>query len=295
VVVVLWRADVRELEPVDLRLDNWRSALWVWSTAPAVGVGPGGFAQAAQGVPFAVGNRPQHAHSLPLEWLAELGPAGFLVSIALAFGLWRLARGLWSDRPDLAIAIIVIPVHNLVDFSLYSSGVALPWAVLLGWAIAERRAQAATKTAIGGRKVLVLAATLALALSVLHGASRTVNDAAALLTLPKERLAGALEARRFAPWRVQPLGLAAAAALQSRDPQLISKAAEELDRARWLRPRSAALARLRARLDVALGEGPTALSEAWTANRELPSNPDFERYFEDLLLELDKGTKGASH
>jgi hypothetical protein len=293
VAIVLWRADVRELEPVTLRLDNWRSALWVWSMAPAAGVGPGGFAQAAQAVPFAVGNRPRHAHSLPLEWLAELGPAGMLACTALAFGLWRLARAVWPDRPELAIAVCVIPVHNLVDFSLYSSGVAVPWAVLLGWVIAENRGEFASETTTMGRPVLVLVAALALAVSVLHTTSRTVGEAAVFRASPEEKLAGALEARRLAPWRVQPLGLAAMSALQSGEPGLISKAAGELDRARWLRPRSAALAGLRARLAVALFEGPTALSEAWTANQEQPSNSEFTRYLDGLLLELDNGTGRA--
>ena len=138
--------------------------------------------------------------------------------------------------------------------------------------------------------MLVLAATLALALSALHAASRSVGEAAAFRTSPQERLAGALEARRLAPWRVQPLGLAAMSALQSGDPGLIAKAAGELDGANWLRPRSAALAGLRARLAAALGEGPTALSEAWSAERAQPSKNEYEEYFEGVLLELKKGT-----
>jgi len=291
--VVFWRGDVLEFEPVLLRLDNWRTAVWVWSTAPAAGVGPAGFAQAAQGVPFAVGNRPRHAHSLPLEWLAELGPVGLLAFVVIAFGLWRLVRALWPHRPELAIAVVVIPLHNLVDFSLFGSGVALPWAVLLGWAIACRPRKAAAETAPVGRLALVLVATLALALTLLHATSRTVGEAAALRTSAEERLAGALQARRLAPWRVEPLGLVAAASLESGDRGRISVAAEELDRARWLRPRSAALAGLRARLGLALGEGPTAVSEAWYANQERPHGEEHTRFFEDLLLQLDREAERA--
>ena len=136
VVVIVGRRDVVELEPVRLRLDNWRTAVWVWSTAPAAGVGIGGFAQAAQAVPFEVGNRPRHAHSLPLEWLAELGPVGLLGVVFAGLALWRLLRRLWPVRPDLAVALAVVPVHNLVDFSFYGSGVTLAWAVLVGWAMA---------------------------------------------------------------------------------------------------------------------------------------------------------------
>ena len=182
----------------------------------------------------------------------------------------------------------MIPLHNLVDFSLFGSGVALPWAVLLGWAIACRTRKTAVETAPGGRPALVLVATLALALTLLHATSRTVGEAAALRTSAEERLAGALQARRLAPWRVEPLGLLAAASLESGDRGRVSVAAEELDRARWLRPRSAALAGLRARLGLALGEGPTAVSEAWYAHQERPHGEEHTRFFEDVLLQLDR-------
>ncbi|MCK5378314.1 MAG: hypothetical protein KAJ78_02875, partial [Acidobacteria bacterium] len=78
-VVVAFRPDVLRLEPVVLRLDNWGSALWVWLTAPFVGVGLGGFGQVAQAVPWPVGNHPVHAHSMPLEMLADLGVFGLAV------------------------------------------------------------------------------------------------------------------------------------------------------------------------------------------------------------------------
>jgi hypothetical protein len=144
-VAVAGRGDVMELEPVRLRADNWRTAAWVWTNSPVAGVGIGGFAQAAQAVPFAVGNRPRHAHSLAFEALAELGPAGLLACVLAGIALWRLLRELWPARPELAVAVAVIPAHNLVDFSLYGSGVALPWAVLLGWAMAIRRGGAVSR------------------------------------------------------------------------------------------------------------------------------------------------------
>ena len=159
-VVVVWRADVMQLEPVRLRLDNWRTALWVWSGSPAVGVGPGGFAQASQAVPFATGNRPRHAHSLPLEWLAEMGLIGGTAFVLAAVALWRLLRRLWPLRPELAVAVAVVPVHNLVDFSLYSSGVALPWAALVGWAVASSRPTPPANPSPRGRSLLILAATV---------------------------------------------------------------------------------------------------------------------------------------
>ncbi len=125
VAVVAMRGDVGELEPLRLRADNWQTAIWAWRSSPLTGVGLGSYGQATRAVPIEVGNLPAHAHSLPLEWLAELGIVGLLA--AAAGGLWLacLLRRLWPRRPELAVALAVVPLHNLVDFSLYTSGVAL--------------------------------------------------------------------------------------------------------------------------------------------------------------------------
>ena len=292
VAVIAGRGDVMEFEPVQLRLDNWRTAIWVWSTAPAAGVGVGGFAQAAQAGPFEVGNRPRHAHSLPLELLAELGPIGLLAVVFAGLVLWRLLCRLWPERPELAVALAVIPIHNLVDFSFFGSGVTLAWAVLVGWAMAFVNTSSETEPARArGRVVFVAAVAGVLAATVLHATSSIVEESASKQKTPSERLDWALEARRLAPWRVDPLGLVAAAALETRDPRRISEALAELDRGSWLRPHSAALAGLRAQLAVAGGMAPTAVSEAWISAAEQPFNEVRAENLETLLGRLDSGTE----
>ena len=292
VLVVAGRGDVLELEPVQLRLDNWRTAVWVWSTAPVAGVGVGGFAQAAQAVPFEVGNRPRHAHSLPLECLAELGPVGILGILFAGLTLWRLIRRLWPERPELAVAVTVVPIHNLVDFSLYGSGVTLAWAVLVGWAVAfVNTSPEPEPTPVRGRAIFVTAVVGALAATILHMTSLKVEDSAFLRQNPSERLDEALIARRIAPWRVDPLGLIAAAALETGDPQRLSEARAELERGRWLRPRSAALATLQARLAIASGMAPTAVSEAWISASEQPADEMRVEGLESLLSRLDSGAE----
>ena len=293
-IVVVGRGDVMELEPLRLRLDNWRTALWVWSTAPAAGVGIGGFAQAAQAVPFGVGNRPLHAHSLPLELLAELGPAGCLMCFLAAIPLWRLVRDLWPRRPDLAVAVMVVPLHNLVDFSSFHSAVALPWAVLVGWAIASRRGGGVRSESGGrGRVFLVLSAALALALTVLHVTSIKVEESAATRPTAEERIAAGLEACRLAPWRLSPVGLVARSAIESGDRLLIVAAAEEMESSRWLRPRSSALALMRSQLALALGEIPTGVSEAWSSRNNNPSSVGASKFADDLFDRLDRGDDHA--
>ncbi len=284
--VVAARGDVLELEPVSLRLDNWRTAVWVWSTSPATGVGFGGFGQVAQTVPFAVGNRPRFAHSLPLEWLAELGPIGLLVVFAGGYALWRLIRDLWVQRPDLAVAVAVVPAHNLVDFSMHGSGVLLPWAVLVGWAAAFRGGPSFSGGGTRGRSAAVAIAALAMAATFLQATSVTVLNSAMRRAEPDERFEGALEARRLAPWWSETLSAVAVAALESRDRRKIVEASVELEVGRWLRPRSASLADLRSHLDEALGDAPSAVAEAWTARHLSPYNPVYREREAQLLRQL---------
>ena len=285
-IVVVARGDVLELEPVTLRLDNWRTAVWVWSTSPAAGVGFGGFGQVAQTVPFAVGNRPRFAHSLPLEWLAELGPMGFMAILVGGLVLWRLVRDLWPHRPDLAVAIAVVPVHNLVDFSMHGSGVALPWAVLTGWVVAFRSATPAPETGSPGRPAVVAAAALALAATILYATSAMVLETAGQQAQPEERYAGALEARRLAPWRADPLDMIAVAALETGNLEVMAEASAELEQGRWLRPYSASLADLRSHLAQARGHAPSAVVEAWTAERSHPEDPVYSQRLVQLFRQL---------
>jgi hypothetical protein len=206
--------------------------------------------------------------------------------------MWRLLTRLWPKRPDLAVALAVVPVHNLVDFSLYGSGVTLAWVVLVGWAMAFVNTSSEPEPAPArGRVVFVAAVAGVLAATVLHVTSLMVEEAAAVREAPSERLDGAFEARRLAPWRVDPLGLVAAAALDTGDPQRLSDARAELDRGRWLRPHSAALAGLRAQVAVAESRAPTAVSEAWISASEQPSNEVRAESLENLLKRLERGAE----
>jgi len=201
-----------------------------------------------------------------------------------------LLRDLWPDRPEISVALAVIPLHNLVDFSFYFSGVALVWAVLVGWGVSLRcRSSAPESPPPQGRIVFVVAVALALAATAFHVTSIVVEESAAVQKDPAERFDGGIEARRLAPWRVDPLGLVANAALESADPLLVSAAVDELEKGRWLRPRSAAIASLRAQLAIAAGDVPTAVAETWTAASEQPFNESRAKSLEVLLNHLESG------
>lgn len=281
---VLLRPDLRRLEPVELRLANWRTALWAFSTAPVAGVGFGGYGQASLAVPFETENLPAHAHSLPLEWLAELGLAGGALVLLAVAGLAAVARRCWSERPELAVAVLVVPLHNLADFSLWAAGVALPWGMVLGWAVAcGRVADPPPRSAGRWRALAIAAVACGVAAATFHLAAAELGRAAAVVADPREAVETWRRAHRLAPWRVSPLLELGGAALASGSPELTAAALQELERWSWLRPRSAAVAGLSSRLELARGELPAAIADAWTASRRRPVDPDLARAADDLV------------
>jgi O-antigen ligase len=293
VAVVAMRGDVGELEPLRLRVDNWQTALWAWRSSPLTGVGFGSYGQATRAVPLAVGNLPAHAHSLPMEWLAELGVAGLLAVAAVALWLAGLLRRLWPRRPELAVALAVVPLHNLVDFSLYTSGVAVPWAVLLGWGVAAARPDREAVGRARCREPLVAAAALAVAAALLHATSVTVESAAQSAATPRQRVDGALVAQRLAPWRATPPLLVASAAIDAAEVDRLAAGAEALERARRWRPRSASLAAAAGEVALARGFVPTAAAGVWAAQHLQPQSRERSDAWTSFLIRLEATSDAA--
>ncbi|MCG6962258.1 MAG: hypothetical protein LJE95_03210 [Acidobacteria bacterium] len=282
VLLVVLRSDlILHLEPVRLRIENWHSALWVWRSAPVVGVGLGGFGQAALAAPFAAGNHPQHAHALPMEWAAELGLPGIFLAGAFYLWLFRLARRLGPVDRGLAVAVLIVPLHSLLDFSIYMAGVALPWAVLLGWSVAvckPDRVEAPCPSRL--RPVAVTVGAAFLALLILNATGATLEHAAEAVPAPDAVLLAA-KARRVAPWRLEIMHVLAGVIVKGGP--AAPMAAEELASTSWWRPRSPATALALAVGDAGRGNVPGAAREAWAAARYAPPASELRRAASGLL------------
>jgi hypothetical protein len=269
--VVWMRPDLARLEPVSLRIDNWRTAFAIWHEAPAAGVGFGGFGQAAQTAALEPGNRPAHAHTVVGEGLAELGAVGLGASVAVlavvAVVAWRLRhRDAW-----FATAILVVPCHNLLDFSWWVSGVALPWAVLFGWAVG-RAAPGHREAGLSPRRdpvrtLVIVGGAIVIAVALMHATSRWTEWSVGRDDPPSERLAAFERSWRLAPWRTDPALASATAALERGDRTGLERAARRLDRIAWLRPFSADVAAVRAHVQQALGDEAAAAAWSWNADR----------------------------
>lgn len=254
IILISLRPDVLHLLPLRIRVDNWSSALWIFSQQPFSGAGLGSFAHLVRTLPFEVGNYPVHAHCLPLEMLTDLGIGGLFLWAFGMFLLIRLSRTLFPLDPGLAVAILVIPLHNLVDFSIFSTGLALPWIILLAWAMArlpgsERKRIPPPLRWRAGLFALV-GATLILSLGHLSAvmmedvSPNRDEDAVSLLR----------RATLLAPWRSTAPEKAARIALDRSDPLLSAEARRLLEDFHWQKPESAVRAQLRAHLEMGLGQ-----------------------------------------
>lgn len=264
VATALWRGDVASLEPVRLRLVNWQAALTALVAHPWLGVGLGGVGQANLAGRWGAINMTPYTHNTYLQLLAELGVAGAgLVAVGLG-GLARLlARGVRQELP-LTLAVLVLPLHNLVDFSAYAPEVVLPWATLAG-TLAARTGLPLPRPTSPPLLLLLLGGGLFLStLSFL--AEQRLHQAVA-----EDHPGPALAAARLTPWAVAPVLTAAELALLN--PTAVSMHTEILNalaQREWVRPASAAVAEARARLLLGLGRRGEAAAWAGEARRRAP-------------------------
>jgi len=209
------RPDVLALEPLELRMDNWRAAWWIFSAAPFSGAGLGSFGTAVRFISPDLGNYPVHAHSLPMELMANFGVVGLFFWCLFMIRIFGIQRKIFAGHPGLAIAIAIIPLHNLLDFSLFTAGVALPWALLLGWAVAFSRYGEEEREAPSPkwRSLAFALAGIAVLGSSAHFLSTAVEEEAGFR--PEASIALLHRAAILAPWRPAPVEKCAAIALKT--------------------------------------------------------------------------------
>ena len=174
----------------------WRVALHDARTHPVLGSGAGTFVNAwtrDRDVPL----QTREAHSLYVETLAELGPIGLVLVLAVFAIPVAAAR----RRPDLAAAVGAYAVGAAVDFHWELAGVTVPAILLAACAVAGPRALPAPRRVIVPvAAAVVVAATLAYVgnarLAAAQDAARAGDFAAAQ--------AEARQALRWQPYSPEP-------------------------------------------------------------------------------------------
>jgi hypothetical protein len=126
-------------DPLSLRAGNWRVAAAMIRDHPLFGVGPGSFGTFYPRYMQAGMNETQYAHNSYLQLVSTWGLWVLLpIGVAIAVFASRLLTPEPRDAGRLAAMAggTAFLVHNLIDFTFYQPGVAVPCALLLGVAVA---------------------------------------------------------------------------------------------------------------------------------------------------------------
>ncbi len=223
----------------DGRVALWRVAVADAASAPLLGSGAGTYEQFFYQHRKTAALNVRDAHSLYLETLAELGPAG-LVLLILAFGL-PLAAAVRARGDGIAVAAagayVAYLVHAAWDWDWELPAVTLT--ALLAAAVLIARARGASRRPLG-RMRFALAATLVVpaAFAAVMTAGSRETAAAQHSVLAGKWTQAAHEAKlahRLAPWASAPLRTLAQTQMAAGD---FSAAVATLHRAIALDPRS---------------------------------------------------------
>jgi hypothetical protein len=214
--VVPWLNSVFQLGPpsegaLDRTLDIWEQggeprwkiyalALRVFSLAPFIGVGVGGFAGAA----FELGLDPSltragevltSPHDLPLHLLTETGAIGAVLALgSVGVWVWRIARRFRSGfEPALwwiAAATGVELIHSLFEFPMWSADLLGVTALLMGLVIApgalSRPMFAAGRIAAAGSCAVLLVALAMLLRDYVRLDTTRITGSAVTLASPAD-------------------------------------------------------------------------------------------------------------
>lgn len=259
------------------RLMQWLDTPALVLGQPWTGVGAGAYAVAyppVRTVPtFATFT---HAHSDPLEWLAETGLVGVVAVVVAVASLRPLAgAGRWVWAVSLAGGL----AHAAVDFPLQVPAVALAVvAVLAGWLVVGATDEGPSAPVVSRPALAVVAQAACVGLWAHHAVA---DRWAVACTSGSEVAADRLAA--WAPWRPEPLARAVRTA--SGD-ELSAVAARVLAE----QPGDASLLRVTA---ARLFDGGDAVAARVFVERSLARDPnDFRAWWLRALLEADAGRTG---
>jgi len=125
--------------PIHNRLVYWDAAQHLIAEHPIMGSGPGTFEAGYRRVTTQPQLGVTYAHNTYLQLWVEWGAFGLL---AWGWLVGVILRRTTRVNPWIAIALWVVPLHNVVDFSFYVPQVALLWWYLAGWSLRSLRPSA---------------------------------------------------------------------------------------------------------------------------------------------------------
>jgi O-antigen ligase len=288
-------------DPLSLRAGNWRAAGEMIRDHPLFGVGPGSFGTFYPRYMRPGMNETRYAHNSYLQLMAGWGvwsllpPA--LLALVFAARLRRALRLRSDDLPWLAAGASFL-AHNLVDFTAYLPGVAIPAALVIGVSLGGERKRPGAGSSPGRRHAVGWRTVLAAGILVLFAGhavatarARSLIEQARLAALEPGGTAEALDLARLASsWRPDdpvPRGFIAEWVLSHGmdDPVLRREGEREAERAVRLDRESAILHHDLSLYLLQEREIGPAFRERFSAHRLFPLKDDY-RFPETPLAEV---------
>ncbi len=269
-------------DPLLLRVGNWRAAASMIREHPLFGTGPGSFGTFYPRYIRPGMNETRYAHNSYLQALAGWGAWSIIPLLALLAAVGRSlrveGRAVSESLPALAGGAGFL-AHNLLDFTAFLPGVAIPAAVLIGIGLGERGEPTGRSTPGGARRLaaaLAFCGTLAFAAQAVVSArcQSLVESAGAAAEAGdlRESLELARAAQRLRPEDEGPQAFVAQWVLAHgmSDPALRAEGERAATRAVTLNPESAILHFTRSRFHDAAGEAADAYREVRAAHLLYP-------------------------
>ena len=269
-------------DPLSLRAGNWGAALSMIRDHPVLGTGPGSFGTFYPRYLRPGMNETRYAHNSYLQIAAGWGLWAIVPLLSLVGAAWRATRQAVRARaPETALlaGAWTFLIHNLVDFTAYLPGVAIPAALLLGLGLGGGASPRAGRGSGAPRAAGVLAALVAAVALAWHGAA-AAGCAADLERAREAALQGdvgraadiARHAASLRPGHPDPRQFLAELILAEKagDAAALEQGAEAAERAVALDPEAAILHHTRALYSRALGDGGAAYREEYAAHRLYP-------------------------
>jgi O-antigen ligase len=280
-------------DPLRLRTGNWSAAAQMIGDRPLLGVGPGSFGTAYTRYLQEGMNETRYAHNSYLQaaagwgvWIG--GPIvvlvfGFLRAIGARREAGRDPAGGLTPRLAVAAGAATFLLHNLVDFTLYLPGVAVPAAVLLGMSLGSGRSSLQRESGRHpGACVAAVAAAVFLGWNALSGVRSEAHMVSAREAAGSGRLEKAAymarQAARARPGSPEPWAFLAQLVLAHRmdADEARREGAKAASRAVRLDPDSAILHHTVALYHAAAGEPAPAFVEERRAHQLYPLKREYQ-------------------
>lgn len=286
VTIALRYSEARKMEPVKLRVSNWRQAIRAIEASPFLGVGLGNYESEVSYFTRSNEAKSIYAHNFILQFIAETGVfIPFFLLLLLLFS-WKRLKPPVSSQGVMYISIFaVLVVYNLIDIGFYFFA-----AGLMGVVVLSRIYPAAAKTKAQYRLNLVILVLLSILLGVESVSESYRGEAEVLRNQDHPVEAGVNYTKSVAvnPFNFKSLSGLALLELSAQNP---GKGGQYLDRILTLYPDSSAGHYLKSRVELAGGHLFRAFYHAARAHEKNPIEKKYRDWYRRLKENLDAHLK----